>query len=1320
MVFKPFSHLARHSFAKTFPHGYAQSLVAGAQSSYASSTTPFGPFGNHSAPRFHKSGTSQLQNAFQSTPPHSNSQSKAGSYDATEGSSDGGLDAYYAAWQKHQGSEEKEWKQFQFTKRIGWKAPTALPEGKSKDREDVGLRPDVLLSRSGLDRSCSASAVENIKRAESDVAEAAAIARVDEAIAIEIDDLQQPTDAVKNAEITPTTSTEKTTQPLERLAISAQTLSSSGNNTPACSLTGELESRPFVDHIKALSESERYAEIPPVFESMLRRGVRPTVEAYNGLLQAAIHLPLAKHQVVPKALDVYTDMLRRKVMPDTATYTVLVELLSKRALDVSKMKKKLEKSRLRHGGMQKAGQFMLRSQEAEYDILLEDDALTNAIKLFESYANTSAESAFSANTYNLLITACAAHGEVDHMIRIYSHMEASKVVPYATIFPPMIEAFAKSGDLRSSVECYNEYKTLAIADDNGTFVIIQRRDHEVYAAVVKAYAMCGKMFGAHKFFGKVVDSVVEAKMPIEQVQTFKDKIFLDAFVQAYIENGNLTGAVDVITEKNLSLSSRAKAMTEICASAADNNVVGVAIKTFNEIPTDADSSLSGITAMLAMHIRQGDVESARLIWSTMTAMEKPSQAFIEPTAMYAVALIGSGFVDEGLMQARQSFSRIRSAINPSNNRSDITEQIDECIEFIGSYLAEKGIFPAAQAGMNFMWAMIENGGLVGPVAEHLLAGLSQGDMSKLSWQDLNLALQVEAGIVSSSQAALDTAHIARFADLFDTALAARMPFDKRTSTLIERCLRVIGDRRQDLVSKWQVAHQPVVHQDLKQVEAISHAASTPATSVSYNDTFDPYASSTDFRGSSIISDELERYNSSNGANLNEALIRFRNMRRAGRHPRYIIYAKLIAAAAKDGRANLIHDILSMARQDVPLLVQYRVVRHGWASILDAMTGACLTLGNRSLAGKFHQELLDIGTAPTSNTYGLYITTLKESIKTFDEATEAVKIFHRAQSEGVEPSSFLYNALIGKLGKARRIDDCLYYFADMRSRGIRPTSVTYGTIVNALCRVSDERFAQELFDEMESMPNYKPRPAPYNSLMQFFLVTKRDSSKVLEYYNRMRKRSIQPTMHTYKLLIDTYATLDPIDMTAAEGVLDMIRASGQRPEAVHYSSLIHAKGCALHDMTGARKTFDDVLANTGIRPQACLYQALFECMVANHCVRETESILKDMSARGVEMTPYIANTLIHGWAMEKSITQSKAIYEIIGKDKREPSTYEAMTRAYLAVEDRDGASDVVHEMLSRGYPSAVSGKILELLGYGMSRSSSVIPPFTPTSEATMSF
>jgi pentatricopeptide repeat protein len=178
------------------------------------------------------------------------------------------------------------------------------------------------------------------------------------------------------------------------------------------------------------------------------------------------------------------------------------------------------------------------------------------------------------------------------------------------------------------------------------------------------------------------------------------------------------------------------------------------------------------------------------------------------------------------------------------------------------------------------------------------------------------------------------------------------------------------------------------------------------------------------------------------------------------------------------------------------------------------------------------------------------------------------------------------------------------------------------------------------------------------------------------------------------------------MEAAEAVLEQIRRAGGVPEAVHYSSLIHAKGCVLHDMEGARKLFDTVLADSRIRPQACLYQALFESMVANHKIDDTERVLQDMKLRGVEMTPYIANSLIHGWALTHNINKAKAIYDSVLEAKREPSTYEAMTRAYMAVDDRASAMHIVNEGLSRGYPAAVAGKILELVGGGRAAAPSV--------------
>ncbi len=1149
---------------KSFTHGYAQSLVAATHPQvYASTNRP--GFGlNRRASKAGHFTTYSFQNAF-----HSSSQSSSAVQLVRHEKKDGGLDAYFEAWKKTHaaGEPEKEWAQFQFPKLIEWKP---LIEVDGEGRSNVQAQAEV--APKAAERSYSASAVDDINRLAAE--EEAALAKIDAAIEKEIKSRNDQ--AIFEAELSVVAARVPTPPRTSSPALSS---TESGFRSPTTSTTtistaSELQSQSYAEHLTKLSEGGRYAEIPAVFEAMLVANIQPTATAYNALLDAAIHLPAERIQVVPKALDVYSDMLRRKVLPNTATYNTLINLISSRSIEVSSLKQSLEEKRARFGGMEEAGKFMFASSEFEFAILAEDDRLDLAIRMFEASVTLRTDRSYPAETYHKLISACSEAGKIPEMIRFYEHMEASKIVPLSATFTPMIQGFTQIGDLSSVVECYDEYKQLAINNDQGKIDLADRQDAQIYAAVVKAYVKSDRMAGAVQFYNRILEAYPE------DVAKLGDCVINGGLVQGFLDKGKLPEALG--WAEALTGPLKSEAMSKITTFAADKGEKAIAVTAFSNISPNFPQMATPAMAMLALSVREGDVPGAQRYWQYLTAPDMAiSSSFIEPTAMYAVAMIGSGQVLEGLVESEHMFGRIRSSVTePSQHLHD---EIEEGLEFINRFMSARGI--------------------VDPRLE---------------------------------------------APVYQNFTPVQYP-------------------------------------------------TTPA----YEDTFDPYAASTDFKGSALIADELEKGSNGRGkgSRLNEALGRFRNMRRAGRHPRYITYAKLISAAAREERMNLVHDILGMARSDVPLLPQYSVVRYGWVSILDAMVGACLTLGNRTLAAQYHQELLDMGAAPTANTFGLYITTLKESTKTFDEATEAVKIFHRAKTEGVEPSSFLYNALIGKLGKARRIDDCLFYFAEMRALGIRPTSVTYGTIVNALCRVSDEKFAEELFEEMESMPNYKARPAPYNSLMQFFLTTKRDKSKVLAYYERMKSKGIQPTNHTYKLLVDTHATLEPVNMPAAEAVLDVIRSTGQRPEAVHYSSLIHAKGCVLHDMDGAKAVFDSVMADSSIRPQACLYQALFESMVANHRVAETEPILREMSRRGVDMTPYIANTLIHGWANELNIDKAKSIFASVGREKREPSTYEAMTRAYLAVEDRLSAKVVVQEMLGRGYPGAVSNKILELLGGG---------------------
>ncbi|KAF7544691.1 hypothetical protein G7Z17_g9756 [Cylindrodendrum hubeiense] len=1144
------------TFAKSITtHGYAQSVVAATHPHVLNSQNRPVFTRRTTKSRLGRLSNLQLHSAF-----HTQRVVATSLTEHPPSHNHGGLDDYFEALQQQQeaGELDPEWTQFEFPKRIEWK-PTAASI-LTKDRVLVNDGEHALIEDSELASNLS---FEDL----------AALAHIDAALVKEIEarNFQETSENAADAGRPGSALGSKTRSPvIERSRTPASVARSA---TPPA----DPQSQSYADHLHKLSESGRYVEIPAVFEAMLATGVQPIASAYNALLVAAIHIPTKKIEIVSKALDVYADMLRRRVSPDADTFNILVGLLASRCLEVAESKAVLEDKRVRFGGMDEPGRFMLASHELEHAILCEDDRLDLAIKLFDTSVDTDT-AMYSAETYHQLISACAQAGRAADMLRLFEHMEANQIVPFAAVFPTMITAFATSGDLVSAVECYNEYRNLAIANDEGQETLFDRLDAEVYAAVINAYVITDKIEGAMKFFQKIVSEYGVRAADI------KDALVTTGFVKGFMSRGIYQEAFH--WAQAVEAEARARAFSQIATISADKDDKATAIAAYSSIPAHFDDLATPAMSLLAMSVREGDVAAAAQYWSVLSNPEvRATVSFIEPTAMYAVALIGSGQVAEGLAQSEMMFQRIRSI--ESDARIHLVEEIDEGVEFITRYMETRGI----------------------------------------------------------------------------------------------------ADPR-EMASQVSSFHQ----------QSASPYLSTPTVS-SFEDTFDPYAHNTDFKGSSLIADDLEGNHGRKGPRLSEALTRFRNMRRAGRHPRYITYAKLISAAARDSKIDLCHDILAMARTDMPLQPQYAVVRYGWSSILDAMVGACLTMGNRGRAEQFHQELLEMGATPSANTFGLYITTLKDSTKTFDEASEAVRIFHRAKAEGVDPSSFLYNALIGKLGKARRIDDCLFYFAEMRALGIKPTSVTYGTIVNALCRVSDEKFAEELFDEMEAMPNYKARPAPYNSMMQFFLTTKRDKAKVLAYYERMKAKGIAPTAHTYKLLVDTHATLEPVDMNAAEEVLSMIRASGQRVEPVHYASLIHARGCVMHDMEGARKMFDSIVKESLVPVNASLYQALFEAMVANHEVAATEPVLQQMRRQRVELTPYIANTLIHGWAADKKIEKAQQIYDAVGRDKREPSTYEAMTRAYLAVEQRDQAKGVVGEMLTRGYPSAVVNKVLELLGGG---------------------
>ena len=1292
---KPTLHISRiaSTAVKSFTHGYAQTVTALAAQNHNSSN----PLADTFAGRHRKTEKTKLGSVYQNVENarHASTSAHSAARPETSHGLESALEKCLVAWNKHSRQPTKEWQQFQFARTIEWQPPSVVPAQGTEyvaaaTAEEVQEEKTEEFAPPLMRRSYTTSALDNFGKAfvNDEAAEAAALEQVNIAIAEEI---QKSKDDAEDALMLKapgafSVSDRTTSLPSDQHSIESPATSFTAVESFS-SATSEVEI--YADELQQLLESKQYHDIPATFQAMLRAGVqRPSPTAYHALLTSAVELTHGKHQKVPKALEVYSDMLRRKVIPDIPTFGIFIDLLAKQATEASTMRKGLEERLARYGGLEAPGKFMFASTQSEHTMLLEDSSLSIAMKMFDRAASRMSTDALPNEACAALLTACAQQGKLTEMIRVYEHMESQSMHPQSSVYPPMIAAFGQVGDLKRAVEAYDMYKDLAIANNAGSNALV-RNDNQIYASLIMAYGSADRLKGGLKFLSTVQAEIADAG----ELQELREIVALDALLPLALKDLTFRNAFDLT--QSLSGSALQSALTTICNSAADGNQLEVSVKAYNALAIQTQDLADPATAMLAMHVRNGNVEGAEPFWTVLESAPA-TIAFIEPTTMRTIALISVGQAERGLRHSRRMFARIRDS-QAESKQVEAVEQIDEAIELVGGFLIKGHALQSPQIGLELLRMMTENGALVAPVAEHVLARIGADQIARLSAADMEYLTRVQSGMILDNISTADIANVARFGCLLENIVSHSVMPSAETETLIERTL--VNIDRAELSRLWNTYRYPPTPAAFAAPAPFSPATRFHAPTSflqgqqAFDDSHDPYANRTDVKGSNAINELLER---PQGRRMQEALTKFRNMRRVGRVPRMFTYGKIIESAAKEHNLALAHEILELAKQDVPFDGRYRVVRYGWQQILDHMVAGCLTIGRRELAANYHQDMIDMGFAPSANTFGLYITTLKENTRTFDEASEAVKIFLRAKSEGVEPSSFLYNALIGKLGKARRIDDCLFYFAEMRNLGIRPTSVTYGTIVNALCRVSDEKFAEEIFEEMESCANYKPRPAPYHSLMQFFLTTKRDRGKVLAYYERMRSKGIEPTLHTFKLLIDTHATLEPVNMEAAEAVLQDMRTCGIEPEAVHYSSLIHATGCVLHDMAGARALFDQVISEGNVRPQPCLYQALFESLNANHKITESEALLQDMSSRGVDFTPYIANALIHGWTLEKDIVNAKKAFSRVPMSRREPSTYEAMVRAYLATEDRDAARVVVREALGRGYPSAVAGKIAELV------------------------
>lgn len=243
------------------------------------------------------------------------------------------------------------------------------------------------------------------------------------------------------------------------------------------------------------------------------------------------------------------------------------------------------------------------------------------------------------------------------------------------------------------------------------------------------------------------------------------------------------------------------------------------------------------------------------------------------------------------------------------------------------------------------------------------------------------------------------------------------------------------------------------------------------------------------------------------------------------------------------------------------------------------------------------------------------------------------------------------------------------------------------------------------------------------MMQFHLQTSPSREKVLYYYDTMRAARVYPSAHTYKILLDTYGTLAPIDLKRMERVFNELCSNPKvQVQGTHWASLITAFGMYGENKAKAMSVFESIPdhgSTHGKTLEPVVWEAALNVVGQKGTLEELEALHKRMVDSGARQTAYVCNVVINGYSRQGAIERAREVFEGMADSQtgvaapnnhpalltssghakplttlptdviyREPSTYEAMVRAEVAAGDKERAAQVLKRMEERRYPVAV--------------------------------
>uniref|UniRef100_A0A7N0T3I8 Pentatricopeptide repeat-containing protein n=1 Tax=Kalanchoe fedtschenkoi TaxID=63787 RepID=A0A7N0T3I8_KALFE len=288
-----------------------------------------------------------------------------------------------------------------------------------------------------------------------------------------------------------------------------------------------------------------------------------------------------------------------------------------------------------------------------------------------------------------------------------------------------------------------------------------------------------------------------------------------------------------------------------------------------------------------------------------------------------------------------------------------------------------------------------------------------------------------------------------------------------------------------------------------------------------------------------------------------------------------------------------------------------------------------------------------------------------------------------KERGVQPNVVTFGIIINHLCKARRVDQALEVFDKLKNSGdndvkvsVKPDVIIYNTLIDGLCKVGRVDDGCSLMNEMKCVPT----TSTFNCLIDGFCKAG-EIDRGLELFERMRVDGVSPNVITLNTLVDGLCRHERIG--AAMEIFHEMQRTGLKADAVTYTTLI-TSFCNVGNVEAARELFDRMI-DSGCKPDAIVYQAYLSGLTLCGKMAEASSVAAKMKEAGFSLDLASYNVLIGGFCRRKKIDEA---YETLKEMERagvkpDSVTYNTLISCFSKLGDFETAGIIMSRMSQEG-------------------------------------